>query len=67
MDWTLDLDLDLGLDLELDNNFLKLYKVRNEKNVCVVVVVALSWYRELLTISVQQQQHKHFFLSLLYW
>ena len=42
-------------------------KVRKEKNVCVVVVVALSWYRALLTSSVQQQQqHKHFFLSLLY-
>ena len=28
-------------------------KVRKERNVCVVVVVALSWYRALLTSSVQ--------------
>ena len=30
-----------------------IYKVKKEKNVCVVVVVALSWYRALLTSSVQ--------------
>ena len=55
-----------GINMHHFSTSIKCVKVRKEKNVCVVVV-ALSWYRALLTSSVQQQQqHKHFFLSLLY-
>ena len=41
---------------EVGKSSLPIYnKVRKEKNVCVVVVVALNWNRALLTGSVQQQ------------